>query len=595
MQRGKMEGISSNRKMLTRLMFRLLPIQILLAAIGAVNGIVSSYFASNFIGVDAMTAVGLYLPVNILITTVCTILTGGTGILCGKYMGQNRQDKMHNVYTLDILTAILLGAAITAALALMGTFDLTGFLTRDEKVRVLLNRYFLGQAAGVIPFMVGSQFTIFLSMENRNRRAMAASISFIAANLVFNFVFIRVLGWQAFGLAMASSAGMWVFFLVQAGHFLSGKSQMKFSLKGAVWAESLAILGIGFPSAATNLYQALRGLIVNRLLEAYVGGAGISAFTACNSFLALFWAVPAGFIAVSRMMIGISIGEEDRQTLTDVMRVAFTRYAPLMAAISGVIMLFAVPETRLFYKDASDPVFMMTVQGFRLMPVCLPLAVFAMHFTCYALASGRHVLVHIVSLLDGFVCVAGFSAILIPAIGMNGLYYANILNGVVIILVFFVYACIRNRNIPRDMFDLMAVPHDFGVEPDQRMDITVRTINEVVTISEKVQTFCLERGIDNRRSYLAGLALEELAGNIIKHGFGADSRDHTIDVRVVHNGDDVILRLRDDCKPFDPVTMRNMAEGDDAGKNIGLRMIFGILKDIEYQNLLGLNVLTMKI
>jgi anti-sigma regulatory factor (Ser/Thr protein kinase) len=218
-----------------------------------------------------------------------------------------------------------------------------------------------------------------------------------------------------------------------------------------------------------------------------------------------------------------------------------------------------------------------------------------MHFTCYALASGRHVLVHIVSLLDGFVCVAGFSAILIPAIGMNGLYYANILNGVVIILVFFVYACIRNRNIPRDMFDLMAVPHDFGVEPDQRMDITVRTIDEVVTISEKVQTFCLERGIDNRRSYLAGLALEELAGNIIKHGFGADSRDHTIDVRVVHKGDDVILRLRDDCIPFDPVTMRNMAERDDAGKNIGLRMIFGILKDIEYQNLLGLNVLTMKI
>ena len=36
-----MEGITSNKKILTRLMFRLLPIQILLAAIGAVNGIVS--------------------------------------------------------------------------------------------------------------------------------------------------------------------------------------------------------------------------------------------------------------------------------------------------------------------------------------------------------------------------------------------------------------------------------------------------------------------------------------------------------------------------------------------------------------------------
>jgi Na+-driven multidrug efflux pump len=78
-----MEGITSNRKILTRLMFRLLPIQILLAAIGAVNGIVSTYFASNFVGVDAMSAVGIYWPVNTLMPMTGTVLTGGASILCG--------------------------------------------------------------------------------------------------------------------------------------------------------------------------------------------------------------------------------------------------------------------------------------------------------------------------------------------------------------------------------------------------------------------------------------------------------------------------------------------------------------------------------
>ena len=38
---------TASAKMLTKLMFRLLPIQILLAAVGSVNGIVSSFFASN--------------------------------------------------------------------------------------------------------------------------------------------------------------------------------------------------------------------------------------------------------------------------------------------------------------------------------------------------------------------------------------------------------------------------------------------------------------------------------------------------------------------------------------------------------------------
>ena len=64
----------ANVRMLAKVMFRLLPIQILLAAVGAVNGMLSSYFASNYIGVDAMSAVGLYGPVSQLLLTVSTML-----------------------------------------------------------------------------------------------------------------------------------------------------------------------------------------------------------------------------------------------------------------------------------------------------------------------------------------------------------------------------------------------------------------------------------------------------------------------------------------------------------------------------------------
>ena len=590
-----MNGLTSDTRILTHLMFRLLPIQILLAAVSAANGIISSYFASNFIGVDAMTAVGIYGPVNILITTTCTVLTGGASILCGKYMGQNSQDKLHNVFTLDLVIAASIGGIITSVLVLLGSFDLSGFLTGDPVVRNLLNRYMIGQAIGIVPFMLGGQMTIFLSMENKMRRATLASVAYILANLLFNFIFVKILGLEAFGLALASSSGMWVYFAVQAGHFISGKSQMKFITGSLNWAECLAIITIGFPGAATNVYQAVRGLIVNKLLEAYVGGAGISAFTACNNYLALFWAIPAGFVAVSRMMISVSVGEEDRQTLTDVMRVMFTKYIPLMTAVSAVLMLCAVPETRIFYKDVTDPVFMMTVWGFRLLPVCMPLAVVAMHFTCYGQAAGRPLLLHFTSLMDGFICVCGFSAILIPVIGMNGLYIANILNGVVIIVIFYMYSCFRNRKLPSNMDELMVIPDDFGVSAGERMDLTVRNMDEVVTISVQVQEFCRDRGIDMRRSYLAGLAMEEMAGNIVQHGFTKDSRKHTLDVRVVHKNDDVILRLRDDCIPFDPAAISRIAERGSSGKNIGIHMIYSIIKDIEYQNILGLNVLTMKI
>ncbi len=63
-------------KLTQRTMFRLLPVQILLASVGMVNGIVSSLFASNFVGVKAMSAVGLYSPVNLAVVAVTIMLVG---------------------------------------------------------------------------------------------------------------------------------------------------------------------------------------------------------------------------------------------------------------------------------------------------------------------------------------------------------------------------------------------------------------------------------------------------------------------------------------------------------------------------------------
>ena len=63
-----------------------------------------------------------------------------------------------------------------------------------------------------------------------------------------------------------------------------------------------------------------------------------------------------------------------------------------------------------------------------------------------------------------------------------------------------------------------------------------------------------------------------MAGNIVDHGFRKDRKRHSVDVRVVHKGDDVILRLKDDCVPFNPGERRKLAEGEDGMRNMGIRM-----------------------
>ena len=123
---------TSDTRIVAKLLFRLLPVQILLAAVGAVNGIVSSYFATNYVGVDAMSAVGLYSPFNMLLTALSTMMAGGAAILCGKYLGQNKQDRLNNVFSVDLAVSALIAILFTALFVVLSLFDLTGFITGDE-------------------------------------------------------------------------------------------------------------------------------------------------------------------------------------------------------------------------------------------------------------------------------------------------------------------------------------------------------------------------------------------------------------------------------------------------------------------------------
>lgn len=109
-QKGK-AAQAADAGMIGRLMFRLLPIQVMLCVVSAINGSVSSYFASNYISVEAMGAVGLFSPLNMLLLAVSLMLTGGASILCGKYMGQNAREEMQNVFSVSVTLSGLVAAA----------------------------------------------------------------------------------------------------------------------------------------------------------------------------------------------------------------------------------------------------------------------------------------------------------------------------------------------------------------------------------------------------------------------------------------------------------------------------------------------------
>lgn len=135
-----------------------------------------------------------------------------------------------------------------------------------------------------------------------------------------------------------------------------------------------------------------------------------------------------------------------------------------------------------------------------------------------------------------------------------------------------------------------------GAVADRRIDISVRGMEEVVGVSGQVIAFCRRLGLDERRAFFAGLCMEEMAGNVVTHGFTKDAKPHSADIRVVHKDNELILRIRDNCAGFDPVEyVQMMEQEDEAGRNVGIRLVYEIAEGIQYQNLLGMNVLAIRI
>ena len=593
--KARLEEEVRSAQLVSHLMFKLLPLQMLLVGVSVANDIVSSLFASNAVGVDSMAAIGLYSPIISLISAISILLASGSQILASQFMGKNEIERMRGIFTLNIILTFVFGIALVVLHLFMVAAGITDILASDPSVCSYLDQYVLGKTIGLLPFLVGMQLSAFLSVENQIARTTLASIAFIVSNIAFHVWFVVVLHLQAFGMALASSLGSCIFAGLLVLPYITGKTSVGFSIKTLHWRDMTSIFKLGSPDALVNVYFMIRALVFNAMILASVGTVGLSAYTTVYTFMFVFWTLPDGMLAVSRMLIGVSVGEEDRQTLVDIMRVMFSWYVPLMIAVSAVVCLCAEPLTKLYYHDPSQEVYQMTVWGFRIFPWCLPLSIISMHFSCYGNTMGKSFYVHVITLMDGMVCVLAFGALLLPLLHINATYLAYVLRGVAICVFVLLYAWHHNGRRPQSMADLMMIPRDFGVEQDARLDLCVRSVEEVVTVSQQVRAFCKERGVDARRTLLAGLALEEMAGNVVKHGFTSDKRRHSADIRVVHKDDDLILRIKDDCAPFNPAERREMIDPQDKTKGIGIRMVFSIASTITYQQILGMNVLTIRI
>ena len=581
----------SGRNMIAHLFFRLLPVQVAIVAMGSINSIVDGVIAARCIDPATVGVVGLYYTVLRVLEAVGSVLLGGLSVLSGRYLGSGRIDRTRGICSLGMTMALLVGIVLTGG-SFLASGRIAVWLGANDELKEALTTYILGYAIGIIPQLLAQQLTACLQLERQDRRGQAGIVVMIGVNVILDILFVAVLKMGVWGLALATSLANWAHFLVLAQHYLTDRAQLKPSLRLISWRELPAMLQIGCPNALLVACLAGRSLVINRMLLSYAGQDGLSALSAFNMISGLLMAVALGAASVVRMLSSVFIGEENREGILGLMRVVLTRVMAMVLGITAAVVLLSPVIAGIFFPDRASEVYRLTKLLVIMYGGCLPVILLLTSHSNFFQAAGHRLFVNLVSLTDGFFSVVIPALLLAPRLGAVGVWMAFPIGLIITFAVSLAYTVIRCKGWPKGAEAWLLLPASF--DSAEHLVLELRDIGQVTDTSVQVQSFCEAHGLSRKKSAYAGLCLEEMAGNVVQHGFRHDKKPHVIELRVVIRTDDVVLRIKDDCIPFNPRERYRMTSGEDPLANIGIRLVYGIADEVTYQNLLGLNVLTIR-
>ena len=575
-----------------RLFFRLLPVQILMVAMGSVNCIIDGAVAGRFINADTVGVIGLFYSMVNLLTAVSSVLLGGTSVLCGKYIGRGEIQKTRGIFSLNLTVSLIISALITAICFLFPGW-VADVLGADAHLKGALEIYIVGFAIGIIPKQLVEQLAAFLQLERRAVLGYAGIAGMLLTNIVLDVLFVAVFKMEVWGLALATTLANWIYFLILLPYYFTKKAQLRYSLRSICWRELAGMVKIGLPGALLVFCLSVRGPIINRILLQHAGQDGLSAMSAFNMVSGLFIALCLGISAVVRTMSSVFIGEQDRDSIRALMHIALSKGLVLCAIVGVIVFAVSGPITSLFFSDPGADVFRMTQQIIRIYAFCIPLVLLCNVPTNYLQALGHSAYVAVQSVFDGLLAMVIPAVILAPAIGVMGVWISHPIGMIITILLVPVYGLICWKGLPRSADAWLFLKDDFGASEGDRLVLSISSMEDVTRTAAQIQAFCEDHGTARRTAFMAALCLEEMVGNIVRHGFSAGQRTHSIDCRVVYTSQGILLRIKDDCRPFNPGEWMDMVAPRDPARNIGIRMVYHLADDVSYQNLLGLNVLTI--
>lgn len=580
--------------MIKKLFRQMLLTQILSAMTVTLCMLIDSIMIGRFLGIESMSAYGYSTPVLLVFAAVGSMISAGVQVMCGRTMGSGDKEGTNACFTVSVaLTAIFSIVGMAAVLIFtdpLCTLLGAGENTPDNTVFALTRDYLRGFIIGAPAFMAAQIMVPYMQMSGSRTRLVVAVIAMTLGDVLFDILNVFVIKQGTFGMGLASSLSYYIAFVIGVIYFFKKECIFKFKLALFKFRICVRLMKDGVPTLVNQVSLVLLTLLLNQLLTNLGGSTAVAAYSVISTVGNICYSFSSGVAAVALTLSSIFYADEDKPTLTELVRVMLKNAVLICAVVTAVIVLAAKPLVMLFIQDMSAVD--MAITGLRLFVLSLVPCALNTTLKNYYQGVERVGLTLTISVMQNFALTALGAFVISRFAGVTGVWLGFLTGEGLTFIFICIYVFVKRGSRRFGVQSFSLIPEDFGAADDCCLDVSVTAAEDVVTVSKQASDFCKEKGLAKRTGSLMALAVEEMSNNIIEYGF-ADGRKHSIDIRIVVSEGETILRIRDNCIGFDPVKYLELHQGDDPVAHIGIKMVMKLVKDANYVNSLGLNNLRL--
>ncbi|MBE5862342.1 MAG: hypothetical protein E7295_05775 [Lachnospiraceae bacterium] len=561
------------------------------------GNVVDTILVGNILGTDAMSAVGLSMPVLSMVQIPAVFLGNGGSVFAGILLGRRQKQEAKTVFTVSFIITLTCNL-LFAASSFFITKPLANFLTKGSSMESDVASCIFIFLLGSPVMCMGVFLTRFFSTDSHPKLASTYYIVSNMLNLFFDVLFLKYAGLGVKGSALSTLFGFGLGLVITCFYVKSSKRMLSFSLVKPSPDLLKSIASTGMPHLSSISLTMVRGFVLNGIILAILGEAGIAIFTICNNTHLILKMFVGGIMESFPYVVGVLYGDRDFGGIRAGVRKIFSYAIPITVILMFALFIFTRNLSILFGirdRGLQDEVILVL----RIYVFSIPLQLwnyFAMQFYGAVEKSRVASLVSamgegIALILVAYVCI--MTDRIMGGSGYAGFGAAFILAELLSIIVFTVYVWCRH---PGQGLLLISDEREGSC-----LDLTIRLCTEdAVAMAREIQDFCEQHGVLRTKAVKIAMAAEEMAVNAAI--YGGDS-SVWMDVYLLisdapesmdESGRTVLLRLRDNGIPFDPTAY----EYDDSGSDYcihGIDLIKKASKSITYVRALDLNNTTITV